>query len=59
MQNKKILDIGCGAGLLSESLAKLGANVIAIDPSIKSIAFAKEHQEKSDNYLVKSNIKYF
>jgi ubiquinone biosynthesis O-methyltransferase len=38
-----ILDVGCGGGLLAESLARLGANVTAIDPSEQNIAVAKEH----------------
>jgi 2-polyprenyl-3-methyl-5-hydroxy-6-metoxy-1,4-benzoquinol methylase len=29
----KIADVGCGAGLLSESLARLGGEVLAIDPN--------------------------
>ena len=33
----KILDVGCGGGLLSEALARLGANVTAIDPSKRFI----------------------
>ena len=35
-----ILDIGCGGGLLSEPLARLGANVIGIDASKKNIDIA-------------------
>ena len=50
----KILDIGCGGGLLSEPMARLGAKVIGIDPSIKSIKVAKHHLKKS-----KLNIKYY
>jgi len=36
----KILDVGCGGGILSESLARLGAEVTAIDPCEESIAAA-------------------
>tara|TARA_B100000965_G_scaffold382979_1_gene381771 strand:+ start:2839 stop:3567 length:729 start_codon:yes stop_codon:yes gene_type:complete len=50
----KILDIGCGGGLLSEPMARLGANVTGIDPSSKNIKVAKHHLKKS-----KLNIKYF
>ena len=39
----KVLDVGCGGGLLSESLARLGASVTAIDPSEENIYIAKEH----------------
>jgi 2-polyprenyl-6-hydroxyphenyl methylase/3-demethylubiquinone-9 3-methyltransferase len=43
----RILDIGCGAGLLSEPLARLGAQVIGIDPSDSNIAAAKAHAARS------------
>lgn len=39
----KILDVGCGGGLLSESLARLGADMTSIDPSDSNIATAKAH----------------
>jgi 2-polyprenyl-6-hydroxyphenyl methylase / 3-demethylubiquinone-9 3-methyltransferase len=42
----RILDIGCGAGLLCEPLARLGAQVIGIDPSATNIAAAKLHADK-------------
>jgi 2-polyprenyl-6-hydroxyphenyl methylase/3-demethylubiquinone-9 3-methyltransferase len=49
----KCLDIGCGGGLLSESLARLGAQVTAIDASKENIGVAKTHLEKSlDKSLV-------
>ncbi len=50
----KILDIGCGGGLLSEPLARLGANVTGIDPIKRNIEIAKHHLKKS-----KLNIKYY
>lgn len=43
----KILDIGCGGGLISEPLARMGADVVAIDAAEKNIAVAKIHAEKS------------
>ena len=43
-----ILDIGCGGGLLSEPLARLGANVVGIDASKKNIDVAKHHLSKSN-----------
>tara|TARA_B100000989_G_C19417480_1_gene417107 strand:+ start:36 stop:764 length:729 start_codon:yes stop_codon:yes gene_type:complete len=43
-----ILDIGCGGGLLSEPLARLGADVVGIDASKKNIDVAKHHLKKSD-----------
>lgn len=41
-----LLDIGCGGGLISEPLARLGANVTAIDASEKNISVATLHAEK-------------
>ena len=49
-----ILDIGCGGGLLSEPMTRLGAKVVGIDASEKNIKVAKHHLKKS-----KLNIKYF
>jgi 2-polyprenyl-6-hydroxyphenyl methylase/3-demethylubiquinone-9 3-methyltransferase len=43
----RILDIGCGAGLLCEPFSRLGAQVIGIDPSATNIAAAKLHADKS------------
>ncbi len=42
-----ILDIGCGGGLLSEPLSRLGADVVGIDASKKNIDVAKHHLKKS------------
>ncbi|MCP3462448.1 bifunctional 2-polyprenyl-6-hydroxyphenol methylase/3-demethylubiquinol 3-O-methyltransferase UbiG [Bradyrhizobium sp. CCGUVB23] len=42
----RVLDIGCGAGLLCEPLSRLGAQVIGIDPSASNIAAAKLHADK-------------
>ena len=44
----KILDIGCGGGLLSEPMARLGADVYGIDASNKNINVAKLHAKKSN-----------
>jgi 2-polyprenyl-6-hydroxyphenyl methylase/3-demethylubiquinone-9 3-methyltransferase len=43
----RILDIGCGAGLLCEPFTRLGADVIGIDPSATNIAAARLHADKS------------
>jgi 2-polyprenyl-6-hydroxyphenyl methylase/3-demethylubiquinone-9 3-methyltransferase len=43
----RILDIGCGAGLLCEPLARLGAQVVGVDPSETNIAVAKLHADRS------------
>jgi len=53
VDGKRILDIGCGGGILSESLSSLGAEVTAIDMSEKTISIAKNHAEK-----VKSKVNY-
>lgn len=43
----KILDVGCGGGLVSEPLARLGADVTAIDAAARNIEVAKVHAEQS------------
>jgi 2-polyprenyl-6-hydroxyphenyl methylase/3-demethylubiquinone-9 3-methyltransferase len=47
LQGKTALDVGCGAGLLAEPLARLGAAVTAIDAAADLIAAAKDHAEGS------------
>ena len=47
LKDIKILDIGCGGGLLSEPLSRLGAKVTGIDASDRNIKIAKMHLEKS------------
>ncbi len=42
-----VLDVGCGGGLLSEPMARLGANMISIDAGAKNIEVAKIHAEQS------------
>lgn len=42
----RVLDIGCGGGLLSESLAGLGATMVGLDPAPNNIAVARRHAEK-------------
>ena len=57
LKNIKILDIGCGGGLLSEPISRLGAKVTAIDASIKNIEVAKIHAKKNNlkiNYICSS-----
>jgi len=57
LKNIKILDIGCGGGLLSEPMCRLGANVVGIDASKKNIEVAKFHAKKNKlkiNYKVAS-----
>jgi 2-polyprenyl-6-hydroxyphenyl methylase/3-demethylubiquinone-9 3-methyltransferase len=57
LDNINILDIGCGGGLLSEPMRRLGANVTGIDASSKNINIAKLHAKKNKlkiNYLCSS-----
>ena len=68
LKNKKkplsgidILDIGCGGGLLSEPMCRLGANVTGIDASSKNIKIAKLHSNKNNlkiKYLCSSPEKF-
>ena len=53
LETVKILDIGCGGGLLSEPMKRLGAEVVGIDASNKNINIAKIHAKKN-----KLDIKY-
>ena len=48
LKNIRILDIGCGGGLLSEPMCRLGAKVTGIDASDKNIKIAKIHSEKNN-----------
>ena len=57
LKNIKILDIGCGGGLLSEPMSRLGAEVTGIDASKKNISVAKLHAKKNNlniNYVCSS-----
>ena len=57
LRGLKILDIGCGGGLISEPMANLGADVTGIDASEKNIKVAKIHAQKNNikiNYINKS-----
>jgi len=48
LKNIRILDIGCGGGLLSEPMCRLGAKVTGIDASEKNIQVAKLHAKKNN-----------
>jgi 2-polyprenyl-6-hydroxyphenyl methylase/3-demethylubiquinone-9 3-methyltransferase len=54
LEKVKILDIGCGGGLLSEPMKRLGADVVGIDASNKNIQVARIHAKEN-----KLDIKYF
>ena len=56
LNNTKVLDIGCGGGLVSEGLSKIGATVTGIDFIKQNIKVAKMHAKKNNlkiNYIVK------
>ena len=48
LKNINILDIGCGGGLISVPMKKLGANVVGIDASSKNINVAKTYSKKNN-----------
>jgi len=45
LKGMRLLDIGCGGGILSEPLARLGAEVVGVDPSEENINAARAHAE--------------
>jgi len=47
LKGLRILDIGCGAGLLTEPLARLGAEMTGVDPAEENIAAARSHAVES------------
>jgi 2-polyprenyl-6-hydroxyphenyl methylase/3-demethylubiquinone-9 3-methyltransferase len=54
LKNLKILDIGCGGGLISEPMTRLGADLTGVDASDRNINIAKAHAKKNNlsiNYL--------
>jgi len=48
LQGKKVLDVGCGGGILSESMAQRGAHVTGIDMGEAPLAVARLHQHESN-----------
>jgi len=57
LKSLKILDIGCGGGLISEPMARLGGQVTGIDAAEKNIKVASLHSKENNlniNYLNKS-----
>lgn len=56
LEGISILDVGCGGGILSQPLARLGANVIGIDAAKESIEIASSHA--SNDPEIKDNIQF-
>lgn len=48
LKGLRVLDIGCGAGLLSEPLARLGADMVGAEPAEENIDVARMHAEESE-----------
>ena len=61
MKDKKVLDVGCGGGILAETLSELGANVTGIDASENTIGVAKSHSRSigSDVIYIQNTIEEF
>ena len=48
LEGHTVLDIGCGGGLITEPLARLGAQVTGVDPAVENIEAARRHAEMQD-----------
>lgn len=48
LQQKKVVDVGCGGGILTESMAMCGADVMGIDMSPATLVLAQQHAESQD-----------
>ena len=56
LKDLNILDIGCGGGLISEPMSRLGANVTGIDASEKNIKIANLHSKKNNLFIDYKNL---
>ena len=61
LEGKKVLDVGCGGGILAEALNELGAKVTGIDASENTIGVARSHSKSigSDVEYIQNTIEEF
>ena len=52
LKNKRVLDVGCGGGILSEAMYFKGASVMGIDLGVKALNVAKLHQLESGSKVI-------
>jgi len=50
-QDKKVLDLGCGGGFVSEELARRGAQVVGVDPAQSLVDVARQHAQESSLHI--------
>ncbi|CAL1265421.1 unnamed protein product [Larinioides sclopetarius] len=55
LQGYKVIDVGCGGGILAEPLARLGAEVTGLDPGLENIEAAKEHASRDEEIKTRLN----
>ena len=55
LKGSKVLDLGCGGGLLCEAMTNSGANVVGIDASLKTIEIAKKHADEKNLKITENN----
>jgi 2-polyprenyl-6-hydroxyphenyl methylase/3-demethylubiquinone-9 3-methyltransferase len=48
LRGLRMLDIGCGGGILSEPLARLGADMVGVDPAAENIEIARAHADEQE-----------
>ncbi|KAM3965036.1 ubiquinone biosynthesis O-methyltransferase, mitochondrial [Aphomia sociella] len=58
LKNKKILDVGCGGGILSEALSRVGAEVTGIDANKDLVKLAEYHSNMNDKLITKPKYRY-
>ncbi|OFC32722.1 MULTISPECIES: bifunctional 2-polyprenyl-6-hydroxyphenol methylase/3-demethylubiquinol 3-O-methyltransferase UbiG [Acidithiobacillus] len=54
LEGLRVVDVGCGAGILSEAMARAGAKVLGVDLAESALAAARKHAEQGDQDLSKT-----